>query len=82
MTGFSLSFSSFISVAMRHPLEAQFVLDLHGQPSNDHYTVCGKCAGSEGDASKNTWRCGEGVRKGVDGRVVSIFNLYKECSFE
>ena len=82
MTGFSLSFSSLISVAMRHPLEAQFVLDLHGQPSNDHYTVCGKCAGSEGDPSTNTWRCGDGVKVGAEGRAVTVFNLYIFCSFE
>ena len=65
---------------MRHPLEAQFVLDLHGQLSEDFYTVCGKCAGSVGDPAQKTWRCGEGVRKGVDGRAVTVFNLYKHCS--
>ena len=67
---------------MRQPLQAQFVLDLQGQHSDDLYTVCGKYTGSVGVPSEKTWRCGEGVRKGVDGRVVSIFNLFKECSFE
>ena len=67
---------------MRHPLKAQFVLDLHGQPSNDLYTVCGKCAGSVGGPSKNTWRCGDGVKVRMGGRAVTVFNLYKYCSFE
>ena len=67
---------------MRHPLKAQFVLDLHGQPSNDLYTVCGKCAGSVVDPSKNTWRCGDGVKVRMGGRAVTVFNLYKYCSFE
>ena len=75
-------FSFLILVAMRLPIQAQFALNLHGQHSEDLYTVCGKCAGSVGDPSKNTWRCGDGVRVGVDGRAVTVFNLYKHCSLE
>ena len=67
---------------MRQPLQAQFVLNLQGQPSNDLYTVCGKCAGSVGDPSARTWRCGDVVNVGADGRAVTVFNLYKHCSFE
>ena len=58
------------------------MLDLHGQASDDLYAVCGKCAGSVGDPSARTWRCGDVVKVGADGRVVAVFNLYKHCSFE
>ena len=67
---------------MRLPIQAQFALNLHGQRSEDLYTVCGKCAGSVGDPSKNTWRCGDGVKGRMDGRAVTVFNLYKHCSFK
>lgn len=66
---------------MRQPLQAQFVLNISGEPSDDFYTICGRCAGDSADPSKETWRCGEGERAGMNGKVVIHYDLFKYCLF-
>ena len=71
-----------ISVVLRQPVEAQFVLELDDLTSAGKiYTVCGRCSGTNTDPSTGNWRCGDGVKVGADSRAVSTFTLYKQCMF-